>query len=626
MQPDIIALQETHLNPCDKLKIPNYTPYRTDRTTHRGGGTALLVKNSIDHHPTPIASTSFENTTVILDLPNNNNISITSIYRPPHGRINTQELDRLFSQSAKAIVVGDFNAKHAAWSMGSSNTNGSIIHDHIANNNLVLLAPLEPTHFPYHHPSSSTLDFGILKNISSGDATSINDLSSDHNPVAFEINVNASLASPAKKVNITNWTIFCETIHNRVPGNPKMNNIADVDDCIRQFTCNITTAVNLATKSRVIAGPFRQLPSFIVDKIKLKNRFRKFYQQTFYPPYKRKAYKLQREIHEDIVNFDNNRWREMIQGINPEDNSLYEMNRKLSKKCIPTPPILDTDGMKYTPLGKANAFRHCLENSFQVNPEPYCNSHIKKVNRSISNYFHNIHNTSQPEMVSPQEVISLIKKLNPRKATGPDGVSNKALRMLTLNAVTHLTKIFNKCLALHHFPDSWKLAHVLMFPKPNQNHKLPGSYRPISLLSNIGKLFEKVLLKRLNDHCLKNSIIPAEQFGFRSGHSCTHQLLRVTNKIVDGFNAKMYTGGVFLDVRKAFDRMWHNGLIAKFIDFKFPDYLTIIIQKFLSNRKFQVRINQALSSVGNIHAGTPQGSALSPTLYNIFTADFPTNN
>ncbi|GBM89207.1 putative RNA-directed DNA polymerase from transposon X-element [Araneus ventricosus] len=469
MQPDIIAIQETHLNLSNKLKIPNYTAYRTDRTTHRGGGTALL---------------------------------------PPHGRVLTQELDRLFNQSSKAIVVDDYNAKHPAWSVGRYNINGSIIHNHIANNNLVLLYPLEPTHFPYHHPSSSTLDFGILKNISSGDATSINDLSSDHNPVSFEININVSLASAAKNVNITNWTVFYESIYNRIPGKPKMSTIAEVDDCIRQFTCNITTAINLATKSRVISGPFRQLPSFIVDKIKLKNRFRKYYQQTFYPLYKSKAYKLQKEIHEDIVNFDNNRWRETIEGISSEDNSLYEMNRKLSKKIIPTPPILDSDGMKYTPLGKANAFRFSLENSFQVNPEPYCNNHIKKVNRSISNYFQKLQIISQLDLVTPQEVIFLIKKLNPRKDTGPYGVSNNALRMLTLNAVTHLTKIFNKCLSLQHFPDSWKLAHVLMFPKPNQNHKLPGSYRPISLLSNIGKLYEKILLKRLNDHCFSNNIIP----------------------------------------------------------------------------------------------------------------------
>ncbi|GBN96257.1 hypothetical protein AVEN_38664-1 [Araneus ventricosus] len=87
---------------------------------------------------------------------------------------------------------------------------------------------------------------------------------------------------------------------------------------------------------------------------------------------------------------------------------------------------------------------------------------------------------------------------------------------------------------------------------------------------------------------------------FRDKHSCTHQLLRVTNKIVEGFTVKHYTGGVFLDVRKAFDRMWHKGLIVKLMKYQFPDYLIKIIQRFLSNRKFQVKINQVLFSVGNI--------------------------
>ncbi|GBL62391.1 putative RNA-directed DNA polymerase from transposon X-element, partial [Araneus ventricosus] len=327
-----------------------------------------------------------------------------------------------------------------------------------------------------------------------------------------------------------------------------MDTEAEIDEAIQKFTCCITSAINLSTRTKVISGPFRQLPKEILTKIKIKNRLRKLYQITFFPPYKRKAYKLQKEIQKDIETYDNNRWKETIMDINPEDNTLYEMNRKLSKKFIPTPPILDTDGIKYTPLGKANAFKHSLENSFQENPEPYCNLHINEVNNSINSYFNNLATSSTPDLISSQEVINLIKKINPQKATGPDGVPNKAIRMLTLKAVTHLTKIFNKCLILQHFPDAWKIAHVLMFPKPNQNRKHPGSYRPISLLSNIGKLYEKIILKRLNDHCYSNNIIPDEQFGFRDKHSCTHQLLRVTNKIVEGFNIKHYTGGVFLDV------------------------------------------------------------------------------
>ncbi|GBN86573.1 hypothetical protein AVEN_41317-1 [Araneus ventricosus] len=280
-----------------------------------------------------------------------------------------------------------------------------------------------------------------MKNISAGNATSHNDLFSDQKPVFFEVNLNTSLAAFAKKFSITNWKAYYEIIYNSIPGNPKMGTTEEVDDCISKFTCFITTTINLSTKVQLIKGHFRQLPQFILDKKKIKNRLRKLYQQTFYPPFK-----LQKQIHKDIEDFDNNRWRETIQGINSEDNTLYDMNRKLSNKFIPTPPILDTDGMKYMPLGKANAFRYSLENSFQENPEPYCNSHISKVNLTINKYLRSLNTCSPPNIISPQEVINLIKKINPRKATGPDGVPNKAPRMLTLNAVTHLTKIFKNVL------------------------------------------------------------------------------------------------------------------------------------------------------------------------------------
>ncbi|GBO25010.1 hypothetical protein AVEN_97105-1 [Araneus ventricosus] len=78
--------------------------------------------------------------------------------------------------------------------------------------------------------------------------------------------------------------------------------------------------------------------------------------------------------------------------------------------------------MKYTPLGKANVFRHSLENSFQENLEPYCNIHIIKVNRIIKNYFTNANYTKSFRSYHPMRVIQLIKKINPKKATRPDGV------------------------------------------------------------------------------------------------------------------------------------------------------------------------------------------------------------
>ncbi|GFY28788.1 RNA-directed DNA polymerase from mobile element jockey [Trichonephila clavipes] len=114
---------------------------------------------------------------------------------------------------------------------------------------------------------------------------------------------------------------------------------------------------------------------------------------------------------------------------------------------------------------------------------------------------------------------------------------------------------------------------------------------------------------------------------FRLETSTQHQLLRVTNKIIHGFNMKSYTVGVFLDVKKAFDRMWHDGLIYKMIKLKFPTYLGKIIHHYLDNRTFNVKIISTSSSSSDRHiaSGTLQGLILSPAIYNIYTSDSSSN-
>ncbi|GBN76415.1 hypothetical protein AVEN_178873-1 [Araneus ventricosus] len=110
--------------------------------------------------------------------------------------------------------------------------------------------------------------------------------------------------------------------------------------------------------------------------------------------------------------------------LNQEDNSIHIAARKFSRKYIQIPPILENDGIKYTPLGKANAFKYSLENSFQTNPEPYDDLHTAEVNREIRRYFDNPKPSSNIKLSSPQKILSFLKKINPRKTTGPDGIPN----------------------------------------------------------------------------------------------------------------------------------------------------------------------------------------------------------
>ncbi|GFU13408.1 probable RNA-directed DNA polymerase from transposon X-element [Trichonephila clavipes] len=189
--------------------------------------------------------------------------------------------------------------------------------------------------------------------------------------------------------------------------------------------------------------------------------------------------------------------------------------------------------MAYSDFEKAEAFKYTLEVTLQENVQPYCDDKIAEVENVVSNYFDNF-TTLTPPLTSRNEVRGIIKRLQNRKAAGPDHIPNIALKYLTLNAIRHLTKIYNQCLIKNHFPTQWKQANVLMLPKPSQGHKFSQIYWPISLLSTTAKVFERIVLKRIQTHCKAIDCIPPEQYGFREGHSTLHRLIRVTNIINEG--------------------------------------------------------------------------------------------
>ncbi|GFU36978.1 probable RNA-directed DNA polymerase from transposon BS [Trichonephila clavipes] len=121
----------------------------------------------------------------------------------------------------------------------------------------------------------------------------------------------------------------------------------------------------------------------------------------------------------------------------------------------------------------------------------------------------------------------------------------------------------------------------------------------------------------------KNNILIPEQHGFRPDLSTTHQLLRVVETIKSGFKNKKSTGAVFLDIQKAFDRVWREGLIFKLIKYDFPPPLIKLISSYLTDRNFSVKINDTYSSHRPTEAGVAQGTLISPLLFNIYVNDIP---
>ena len=207
-------------------------------------------------------------------------------------------------------------------------------------------------------------------------------------------------------------------------------------------------------------------------------------------------------------------------------------------------------------------------------------------------------------VIKREEILSLIRNLNPNKATGADEISARMLLICDDSVVLPLMIIFSNILETSVYPDQWKLANVVPVYKKDDK-QLVKNYRPISLLPICGKIFEKLIFDSLYAHLVSNNLITKNQSGFVPGDSCTNQLLFLINEIQKAFeNSKsLEVRAVFLDISKAFDKVWHEGLIFKLRQNGVCGKLLGFFVSYLSNRKQRVSINGSCSEFAAIESG-----------------------
>ena len=209
-------------------------------------------------------------------------------------------------------------------------------------------------------------------------------------------------------------------------------------------------------------------------------------------------------------------------------------------------------------------------------------------------------------VISSEKILSIIRSLNQDKAHGWDDILVRMIRLCNRELVFPLKLIFENCLRQGVFPEKWKNANVVPFHEKNEKN-LKENYRPISLLPILSKILEKLIFDMLYQHLESNSLLNPNQSGFRPGDSTVNQLLSIVNSIsqaVDS-NPPLDVRSVYLDISKAFDRVWHEGLLYKLRRNGISCRLLLLIESFLVNRKQRTVLNGKVSRWGSITAGVP---------------------
>jgi len=418
-----------------------------------------------------------------------------------------------------------------------------------------------------------------------------------------------------------NWPLFCSALDAALDPDPPIQATIELDYAVTTFTRSVQQAAihaipMCATKSNQLT-----LPPNLRFLLKLKNYYQHRYQQSCLPLFHYLFQLLAQIFSTPLTHLRNSKWSSFLGSLHTRSPPFWKVTRYFTKSPSYIPPLIHQGKQVYhTPL-KAEALAQHFERSHYLTLNMGTPHHSTTITRFVEQFFCNTTPHTSLHFMNIYEVKRKIFSLKLRSAPGNDGITPLMLHHLSCKTLTHLTNLFDHLLQLGHLPTCWKKAKVIPILKANKPGTDPNSYRPISLLSTHGKLFERIIAARLTSFVNRQHLLPHEQFGFHKKHSTFSQLAQITDYISNSSNLHKHSGMVLLDLEKAYDTVWIHGLLYKLIVFKLLTYLLFTLKAFLEGRSFTVHLHKMSLSPKIPPSGLPQGAVLSTTLFALYISD-----
>ena len=616
---DIITLSETYLHTGvsdDVFRIQGFHDIiRKDRDGH-GGGVAVYIRDNIAYKRLyEFDSPSLEALWLSINTIEGK-VLFCCCYRPPDRNDFWMDFDNTLENIKQSnnykymFILGDLNADF-------NSSNGRKLLQLCNDNNLHYLVN-EPTRITAN--SQTVLDQilsnapNFISNVTVSPPLSTNDHCTVSATINFKIQKKESFYRHVWLFKDANFDQFRQDL---MDTNFDSIFVTDnVDDVCRAWSDKFLTVAKKAIPNRTILVRPNDSPWY-TSKLRLMKRkmlrlFRKFKNSRSdnnWEGYKRSRNEYQHALDVAEEDYKNTLTSSLASGKNTKLwwRTVKNLLGKGSFRSLP--PLEYNNTFLTDDKDKATAFNNFFLSHSNINTNT---AHLPPTN--------NVDEKLISVSVTEQEVYDLINSLDTSKATGPDGIGPKLLREAGYTIVPSLTKLFNLCLDCAQFPSMWKLANVLPLYKKGDASDV-GNYRPVSLLSCTSKLLERVVFKNLFNYIRDNNILTPHQSGFQSGDSTTHQLSYLYHVFCKALDSKKDVRIVFCDISKAFDRVWHDGLLYKLSKIGVGGKLLQFLKHYLSERQQCVVVQGQTSEPGNVKAGVPQGSVLGPLLFLVYIND-----